>query len=105
MDKIKYLGYIFQSNERWNFHIKKTLNRGRAAMFTIFRNNVMGISNLSLRKRVFLSRIMPILHYGAEIWRYKRAAQIESIQSEYFKRLFGLHRTTHSQFSNDDLGI
>jgi hypothetical protein len=32
VDKINYLGYIFQSNGRWNSHIKETLNRGRAAM-------------------------------------------------------------------------
>ena len=32
-------------------------------------------------------------------------AQLESIQLEYFKRLFGLHRTTHSQFLNHTLGI
>ena len=96
MDKIKYLGFILQSNGRWK-------NQGRAAMFTIFRNNVMGISNLSLHKRVFLSRIMPILHYGEDIWRHERGAQIESIQLRYFKILFGLHRTTHSQFLNDNL--
>ena len=74
------------------FPYKETLNQGRAAMLTIIRNNVMGIKNLLLHKRVFLSRIMPILHYRAEIWGYERAAHIESIQLGYFQRLFGLHR-------------
>ena len=43
VDKIEYFEYIFQSNGRWNSHIKEKLNLGRAAMFTIFRNNVMRI--------------------------------------------------------------
>ena len=98
VDKIKYLGCIFQSNGRWNSHIKEMLNWGRAAMFTIFRNNVMGIKNLSFHKRVFLLRIMPILHYGAEIWGLERATQIESVQLGYFKTFFGLHRTTYPSF-------
>ena len=46
MDKINYPGYIFESNGRWNSHIKETLNHGRAAMFTIFHNNVMGIKKI-----------------------------------------------------------
>jgi hypothetical protein len=65
----------------------------------------MGIKNLSSHKRVFLSRIMPILHDGAEIGGKETVAQLESIQLGYFKRLFGLHRTTHSQFLNGDLAL
>ena len=53
---------------------------------------------MSLHKRVFLSRIKPILHYGAEICGHNRAAQLENIRLGDLKRLFGMHRTTHSQF-------
>jgi len=53
VEKIKYLGYIFQSNGGWSSHIKEVLNRGRAATFSLFRNKISGIKNLSLHKRVF----------------------------------------------------
>jgi hypothetical protein len=65
----------------------------------------MGIKNLSSHKRVFLSRIMPILHDGAEIGGKETVAQLESIQLGYFKRLFGLYRIIHSQSLNGDLVI
>ena len=81
------------------------LNRGRAATFSLFRNKISGIKNLSLHKRFFLSKIMPILHYGAEIWGHENAAQLESVQLGYFKRLYGLHRMTHTQFLKGDLGL
>lgn len=48
---------------------------------------------------------MPILHYGAEIWGHENAAQLESVQLGYFKRLYGLHRMTHTQFLKGDLGL
>ena len=53
VEKIKYLGYIFQSNGGWSSHIKEVLNRGRAATFSLFRNKISGIKNLSLHKRFF----------------------------------------------------
>ena len=81
------------------------LNRGRAATFSLFRNKISGIKNLSLHKRFFLSKIMPILHYGAEIWGHENAAQLESVQLGYFKRLYGLHRMTHTQFLKGHHGL
>jgi hypothetical protein len=48
---------------------------------------------------------MPILHYGTEIWGHENAAQLESVQLGYFKRLYGLHKMTHTQFLKGDLGL
>jgi len=59
--KIKYLGYIYQCNGRWNSHIK-------------------GIKKISFLKRVILSRIIPILHYSVEIWGHEKVAQLQNIQ-------------------------
>jgi hypothetical protein len=47
--------------------VEGKLNRGKAAIFTILRNNLMKIKNLSLHKRCLVSKIMSILYYGAEI--------------------------------------
>ena len=102
VDKIKYLGYIFfQSNGRYGIHIQRklsTLEEQQCFQFSGIKS--LGIKNLSLHKRVFLSRVMPVLHYEAEILGHEKAAQLESIQLGYFKRFFGLHRTTHCQFLN-----
>ena len=49
-------------------------------MFTIFRNNVKGIKNLSFHKRVFSSRIIPILRYRVEIWGHEKVDQLENVQ-------------------------
>ena len=66
----------------------------------------MGIKQFSIPKRVFfMENTAHSTLRSREIWGREKAAQLKSIQLGYFKRLFGLHRITHSQFLNGDLGI
>ena len=50
---------IFQSNGRWNLHIKEKLTRGRIPMFTIFQNNVIGIKNCHYTEGSFHLELWP----------------------------------------------
>ena len=42
---------------------------------------------------------------GAEIWGGETVQQLESLQLQYYKRVFDLHQTTHSQIRKGDLGL
>ena len=106
VENSKYLGFVFQNNGSWCAHIKESVKRGKAAISTVFRNGtVMGIKSLAMHKRIFLTKIMPVIHYGGELWGMEAAEQLETLQVTYYKRLFGLHRTTHTQFLKGELGL
>ena len=45
------------------------------------------------------------MEYGAEIWGGETVQQLESLQLQYYKRVFGLHQTTHSQILKGDMGL
>ena len=101
-----YLGFHLTSNGRWSNHISKMANRGKAAMATLFRNsNLTGIGDLKMHKNVFNSKIRPILHYGGEVWGLEVANALETLQLQYYKRMLGLHATTHTLFIKGDLGL
>ena len=64
-------------------------------MSATFRNpTVMGIKNLKMHKRIFNTKILPVIEYGAEIWGGETVQQLEFLQLQYYKRVFGLHQTT-----------
>ena len=70
-------------------------------MSAIFRNpKMMGIKNLKMHKRIFNTKILPLIEYGAEIWGGERVQKLESLQPQFYKRVFGLHQTT--QFTDSE---
>ena len=106
VEKAKYLGFILCQNGKWTSHITTMAQKGRNALFGIYRSTLTAeISELSLHKHIFNTKIMPILHYGSEIWGYQPAKQLETLQLQYYKRVFGLHNTTHTLVLKGDLGI
>jgi len=66
--RIKYLGFILSENGSLRSHVDEIIKRGRVAMSAIFRNpTIMGIKNLKMHKRIFNTKILPVIEYGAEI--------------------------------------
>ncbi|MFO7744505.1 MAG: reverse transcriptase family protein, partial [Psychroflexus sp.] len=105
-EKATYLGFTVTRNGKWTQHISATTTKGKNALFGIYRSNVTtGISDLSLHKHIFITKVLPILHYGAEIWGYQTAQGLETLQLQYYKHAYGLHKTTHSLVLKGDLGI
>ena len=50
-------------------------------MSAIFRNpTIIGIKNLKMHKRIFNTKILPVIEYGAEIWGGETVQQLESLQ-------------------------
>ena len=75
-------------------------------MSAILRNPmIMWIKNLKIYKRIFNTKILPMKEYEAEIWDGATVQQLESLQLQYYKRVFGLHQTTHSQILKGDMGM
>nr|CAG4635320.1 EOG090X02BU [Artemia franciscana] len=56
------------------------------------------------REKAFLKE-NGIEEYGAEIRGGKTVQQLEFLQLQYYKRMFGLHQTTHSQILKGDMGL
>ena len=65
----------------------------------------MGIKDLKIHKRIYNTKILPLIEYGAEIRGGKTVQQLEFLQLQYYKRMFGLHQTTHSRILKGDMGL
>ena len=64
---IKYLGFILSDNGSQRSHADEIIKRGRVAMSAIFRNpTIMGIKNLKMHKRIFNTKILPVIEYEVE---------------------------------------
>ena len=104
--RIKYLGFILSENGSLRSHVDEKIKRGRVAMSGIFRSpTIMGIKNLKTHKSIFNTKILPVIEYGAEILGGEMVQQLESLQLQYYKKVFGLHQTTHSQNLKGDMGL
>ena len=74
-------------------------------MATLFRNsNLTRIGDLKMFKNVFNSKIRPILFYEGEVCGLEVTNSLE-IMLQYYKRMLGLHTTTHTPFIKGDLGL
>ena len=105
-ENFKYLGVTLSAKGGWKEHVKQMIKRGKAVSAAILRNSrLSSIKDLKMHKYVFNSKVLPTIHYGAELWGHDPAPQLESIQLQHFKRLIGLHVTTHNQAIKGDLGI
>ena len=56
-------------------------------------------------KKKLNKKNLPVIEYGAEIWGGETVQQLESLQFQYYKRVFGLHQTTYSQILKGDVGL
>ena len=95
---MKYLGFFLSKNGSLKSQVDEIIKRGRVAMSAIFKNpTIIEIKNLKMHKRIFNTKILPVIEYGAEKWGGETVQQLESLQLQYYKSVFGLHQTTHSQ--------
>ena len=100
-----YLGVDFSCVLSWSRNIKTRAAKGlRAlgctqAMLYRFPN----IHNKIVWK-VFDTKIKPILHYGAEIWGYTEAIEIERVQNKLCKRILKINTKVPSITLRGELG-
>ena len=101
----KDLGVLFVSDLSWSSHIESTISKAYR-MLSLINRTFSASSNVSVKKRLYLSIVLPVVTYGSPVWRpflLKDILALEKIQkratkfilndysSDYKSRLCKLH--------------
>ena len=104
-NEYKYLGIYFSQSGAFATAKKHIVEQANKAVFSLIKN----IKRLSLPYDIqidlFDKTIKPILLYGCEIWGVGNNTMIERVQLNYYKRIFGLKKSTPSYMLYGELGI
>ena len=41
-----------------------------------------------MHKYLFRIELLPVMHYGCELWGFRESEELERMQRDYFKRVF-----------------
>ena len=87
-----YLGVYFSSFRHWSYNQKFRADKGLRAMGALNRM-MLTIPNITsdITLKVFDTQIMPILHYGSEVWGYSDSQCIERVQLKCCKNIMKIH--------------
>ena len=100
-----YLGVVFSSVHSWSHNQKIRAGRASKALFCI--KNLMAqfqVTDSNLAFKLFDTKIMPILHYGSELWGFNEAKDVERVHLEFCKSVLRLHRNTPDVAARGELG-
>ena len=54
---------------------------------------------------IFFDKLVtPVLNYGSEVWGFCKANQVERVQSQFCKHLFGIKQSPQNNFIYGELG-
>ena len=100
-----YLGVSFSSVHSWTYNQKIRAERAGKALFSIKRlMSQFKVTDSNLAFRLFDTKIVPILHYGSEIWGFHEGKDVERVQLEFCKNVLRLHRNTPDVAVRGELG-
>ena len=100
-----YLGLQFSSAHAWSYNQKIRAERGSRAVYGVKNMlNRLQIKDNGVMFKIFDSKILPILHYGSEIWGFDKAIDIERIHVGFCKSMLKLHRNTPDVAARGELG-
>ena len=71
----------------------------------ISKSDVGKIGDLAMHKYLLRTKILPVMHYGCELWGFRESEELGRMQRNYFKRVFLVHKSTHSVVLEGDLGL
>ena len=75
-----YLGHELAANGDWTEHIKLTISHGKVASFALLRQkHILIIQNMKMHKYLFITKVLPVAHYGYELWGPLYASLLPSI--------------------------
>ena len=63
-----YLGFLITSSLSWTPHIQSICKRARKQLGLIYRQFYKANANTTTLKSLYITRVRPILEYGASIW-------------------------------------
>ena len=100
-----YLGVSFSSALSWSHNIKVRAAKGLRALGSI-RTLMYKIPDMNSKVlwKIFDTKIKPILHYGAEIWGYNDANEIERVQNKMCKLILKINSRIPAIAARGELG-
>ena len=100
-----YLGVVFSCVHSWTQNQKLRAERADKALFSIKRLLAQfDVTDSNLAFKLFDTKILPILHYGSEIWGFHEAKEVERVQVNFCKNILRLHRNTPDIAARGELG-
>ena len=101
----KYLGLVFSSSGLWTKAQTVLAEQASKAMFSLgHKINYVRNAAASLCLNIFDVKILPILHYGCEVWGYINGPDIEKLQTKFCKQILSQHSHTINVAIRGELG-
>ena len=104
VDSFKYLGITLFKNSNWNRFQKSIAQHASYALynlFTVFNNIELPPSQ---KCKLFDSLVGSILNFGAEVWGYHEATDIELIHTKFLRRILNVRKSTNLTAFYGELG-
>ena len=105
VNKYTYLGIVFTSGGSFSEACSTLSGQALKAIFKL-RNYLFRYTSISVDHvlSLFDKLVRPILFYGAEVWGFLKANQIERIHTLFCKRTLGVKSSTQNDFIYGELG-
>ena len=101
----KYLGIVFNFNNKFTVAKKSQCTIANKAMFGLIRKCKRLALPLDIQLDLFEKCIVPILLYGCEVWSHENLDICERMQLRFFKIILNLRKTTPTCMVLGELGI
>jgi hypothetical protein len=111
-----YLGIVFDEGNGVKEAVRRSISKGRAAMFALVRRCYeLNIHNVYTRCRLFDSLVVPILNYGCEVWGPSNLVrgskllsgvreEVEKMHISFLRQCLGVRRSTSAAIIMHELG-
>ncbi|MEW8546516.1 MAG: reverse transcriptase family protein, partial [Candidatus Thiodiazotropha sp.] len=101
----KYLGLVVSSRLSWYVCQKTLAEQASKALFSIkSKLSQFGSLSFNILFKIFDTKILPILTYGAEIWFGHESKDIEKVHHDYCKYILKVSKHTPNVFVRGELG-
>ena len=90
----KYLGVVFNYNNKFNKAIKAQYTSAMRAMFALIRKARQLDLPLDIQLDLFDKCVLPVLLYGSEIWAFENLSLCEKLQLKFLKIVLNIKQST-----------
>ena len=105
VSSFSYLGVVFTAGGSFSNAQNTLSGQAQKAIFKL-NSYLYDFVNITTKHslELFDKLVSPTLNYGAEVWGFFKANQIERVHMQFCKRLLGVNKSTQNNFIYGDLG-
>lgn len=105
VNSFSYLGIVFTPGGSFSNAQSTLAGQAQKAIFKLnsYLYKFIDISPIHVLD-LFDKLVLPVLNYGAEVWGFHKANNIERVHLQFCKRLLGVKKTTQNNFIYGELG-